>query len=252
MRIKIIFFLLMACILSIESSTQMGSVAVAVDGKQVWNKENTDSFSHAVVLGVYTMEAFHFIQANHFQLDAVAVSEGPGSYTGLRIGISLAKGLCFGLDIPLIAIPTLKIMATRFVPSSSYLCPMIDARRMEVYSALYDENLNEIEPVRAIVINEDSYRDILLQKGIIFFGTGADKCKAVIWSSNAAFIDNIYPIASNMIEEAEKAFIKKAFVDVAYFEPFYLKEFQATTPKNKVIHTTPSIKVRGESKAMPP
>ena len=225
----------MVCILLIESSTQTASVAVSLDGKLVWNKENTELFSHSAVLGVYIAEAVRFIEANHFRLDAVAVSEGPGSYTGLRIGISLAKGLCFGWDVPLIAIPTLKIMATRFVPSSSYLCPMTDARRMEVYSALYDGNLNEMEPVRAIIVNEDSYRDILSQKRIIFFGTGAEKCKSVIRSSNAVFADNVYPAASDMLDEAEKAFMRKAFANVAYFEPFYLKEFQATTPKNKVI-----------------
>ena len=225
----------MACILSIESSTQAGSVAVSIDGKLVWNKENTEFFSHAAVMGSYIVEATRFIQANHFRLDAVAVSEGPGSYTGLRIGLSLAKGLCFGWDVPLIALPTLKIMAARFSPSSSYLCPMIDARRMEVYSALYDGNLNEIAPVRAIIIDENSFRDWLDQKEIIFFGTGADKCKAIIRSSNAVFMDGIFPAASNMSGEAEKAFMKKAFSDVAYFEPTYLKEFQATIPKNKVI-----------------
>ena len=230
-----IFFLQMACILSIESSTYACSATVSVNGKPVWSKENTELSSHSTVLGPYTAEAVRFIQANHLRLDAVAVSEGPGSYTGLRIGVSLAKGLCFGLDIPLIAVPTLKIMAARFAPSSSYLCPMIDARRMEVYSALYDGNLNEIEPIRTMIIDENSYRDLLDQKEIIFFGTGADKCKAVIRSSNAVFATGIYPAASNMIDEAEKAFMKKAFADVAYFEPFYLKEFQATTPKNKII-----------------
>jgi tRNA threonylcarbamoyladenosine biosynthesis protein TsaB len=225
----------MACILSIESSTQTCSTAVAYDGKLMWNKENPDLASHSAVLGVYVAEAIRFIQANNFQPDAVAVSEGPGSYTGLRIGVSLAKGLCYGMDIPLIAVPTLKIMAKRFVPSSSYLCPMVDARRMEVYAALFDGNLNEPEPARAIIINEDSYREILSHEKIIFFGSGAEKCKSVIRSANAVFIDGVHPTASDMIEEAEQAFIRKTFADIAYFEPFYLKEFQATTPKNKVL-----------------
>ena len=235
MHAKILFFLQVACILSIETSTQTCSIAVSVDGKPVWNRESTESFSHSKVLGVYVDDAIGFIRSNHFHLDAVAVSEGPGSYTGLRIGVSLAKGLCYGLNVPLIAIPTLKIMAVRFTPSSSYLCPMIDARRMEVYSAIYDGNLNEIEPVRAIIIDEDSFRDSLYQKEIVFFGNGADKCKSIIHSPNAVFADGVYPRASNMIDEAEKAFAGKKFVDVAYFEPFYLKEFQATIPKNKVI-----------------
>jgi len=224
----------MACILSIESSTQTCLVAVSSGGKLVWNRKNTNLSSHSAVLGVYVAEAVRYIQTNNFGLDAVAVSEGPGSYTGLRIGVSLAKGLCFGSDIPLIAVPTLKIMARRFIPADSYLCPMIDARRMEVYAALFDGNLNEIEPVRAIIIKEDSYCDLLAHEKITFFGNGADKCKAVIRSENAIFIDDVHPSASDMLEEAEQAFVRKNFVDTAYFEPFYLKEFQATTPKNKV------------------
>jgi len=225
----------MACILSIESSTLTCSVAVSVAGELVWNKENAETFSHSAVLSSYIAEAMQFIRANHLPADAIAVSEGPGSYTGLRIGISLAKGICYGLDIPLIALPTLKIMATRLAPSSSYLCPMIDARRMEVYSALYDGNLNEIMPVRAVIIDENSFRDFPAHKEIIFFGTGANKCKAIIQLPNAVFADNVFPAAFDMIDEAEKAFAKKAFVNTAYFEPVYLKEFQATTPKNKVI-----------------
>ena len=225
----------MACILSIESSTQVCSVAVSANGKIIWNKENTELFSHSAVLGIYVKEAIRFVQENQFRLDAVAVSEGPGSYTGLRIGISLAKGICFGLDIPLITLPTLKIMATHLAPSSSFLCPMIDARRMEVYAALYDGNLNEIEPAGAIIINEDSYQDLLAKNKITFFGNGAGKCKAVICSANAVFLDGIYPSASNMADDAEKAFVQKMFANIAYFSPVYLKEFQATIPKNKVI-----------------
>jgi len=238
LRAKIKKKLGMACILLIESSSQTCSAAVAADKKLLWNRENTDLSSHSAVLGVYIAEAVRFVQANHLKLDAVAVSEGPGSYTGLRIGVSLAKGLCFGWDIPLIALPTLKVMATRLAPSASYLCPMIDARRMEVYAALYDGNLQELEPVRAIIIDENSYQNLLSQKEIIFFGSGAEKCKTAIHSPNAIFMDEVYPLASDMINEAEKAFISKKFVNTAYFEPFYLKEFQATTPKNKVISKT--------------
>ena len=227
----------MACILLIESSSQTGSIAVSIDGKLAWNQENTEFFSHSAVMGGYIVEAIQFIKKINLRLDAVAVSEGPGSYTGLRIGISLAKGLCYGLDISLIAIPTLKIMATRFAHSFSCLCPIIDARRMEVYTALYDGNLNEIEPVQAIIVNENSFRDLLAQKEVVFFGSGIDKCKPYISSQNAVFIDCVFPSASNMIVEAENAYMKKEFVNVAYFEPFYLKEFQATNPKNKLIQT---------------
>jgi len=225
----------MACILSIESSSKTGSVAVSTDGKTVWTRENKDLSSHSSILGLYMIEAIHFIQTNCCCLDAVAVCEGPGSYTGLRIGVSLAKGLCYGLDIPLIAIPALKVMATRFSPSSSCLCPMIDARRMEVYFALYDGNLNVIDPVRVSIVDGDFYRELLVQKRIIFFGNGAEKCKTVVNSENAIFVNGIYPSASDMGNEAEKAFLEKDFVDTAYFEPFYLKEFQATIPKSKVI-----------------
>jgi tRNA threonylcarbamoyladenosine biosynthesis protein TsaB len=225
----------MACILSIESSTQICSVAVSVNGNLAWNKEHSELFSHSTVLGVYAVEAIQFIQKKCFRLDAVAVNEGPGSYTGLRIGISLAKGLCFGRGCSLISLPTLKVMAKRFVPTSSYLCPMIDARRMEVYTALYDGNLNEIEPARAVVVNKDSFQECLDKNKVIFFGNGSEKCRAVLESSNAIFAEGVYPTAADMIEEAEKAFLRKNFVDVAYFEPFYLKEFKATTPKNKII-----------------
>ena len=226
----------MARILLIESSTQICSVAISIDGKLAWNKESTELSSHSAVLGGYVGEAVRFGQENDFRFDAVAVSEGPGSYTGLRIGVSLAKGLCLGWGIPLIALPTLKIMATRLAPTHSLLCPMIDARRMEVYAALYDGNLNEIEPVRAIIIDENSFRNLLTQHIITFFGDGADKCKSVIHSSNAIFRDNIYPLAMDMAGESEKVFVTKSFADVAYFEPRYLKDFQATTPKNKVVN----------------
>ena len=224
----------MACILLIESSTQVCSVAVSNDAKLLWNQENMESFSHSAVLGSFISEAMTFIKENSLRLDAVAVSKGPGSYTGLRIGVSLAKGLCYGLDIPLIALSSLKVMASQFAPSSSYLCPMFDARRMEVYTALFDGNLNEIEPAKSMVIDEDSFQNILSDKKIIFFGNGVEKCKAVIKSINANFLSNIYPLATNMIIEAENAIFEKTFVDIAYFEPYYLKDFQATTPKNKI------------------
>jgi len=224
----------MACILSIESSTQVCSVALSNDGQLVWYKENNEHFSHSHVIGTYVLESMHIIRDNSLKLDAVAVSEGPGSYTGLRIGVSMAKGLCFGLDIPLIAISSLKVMASQFAPSSSFLCPMFDARRMEAYVALYDGNLNELEPSRSIVITEDSYADILTYNKVIFFGNGSEKLKNLICSKNAEFIDNIHPSAKNMIFEAENANCKKMYVDIAYFEPYYLKDFQATIPKNKI------------------
>jgi tRNA threonylcarbamoyladenosine biosynthesis protein TsaB len=229
----------MACLLLVETSTKACSLVLAVDGKPVFDRISLDEASHASRLGVFASEAVKQARANRFSIEAVAVSAGPGSYTGLRIGISEAKGLCYGFGIPLISIPTLKIMASQAVHRSPFTvhplyCPMIDARRMEVFSALYDSNLNEIRPVQAEIITENSYKEYLEKGQVVFFGTGADKCRTVIQSPHAVFEENIYPQAKAMIPLAEEAFEKKEFVDVAYFEPFYLKEFQATIPKNKV------------------
>jgi tRNA threonylcarbamoyladenosine biosynthesis protein TsaB len=231
----------MACILHIESATSTGSLSVSKDENIIFNKECTDGLSHAASLGVFAEEAIRYLKKQHLKPDAVAVSEGPGSYTGLRIGVSLAKGICYGLDIPLIAIPTLKIIASQAlncqlsIVNCQFLCPMIDARRMEVYAAIYDTNLNLIRPVQADIIDKDSYQEYLSQGKVAFFGDGSEKCKTIINSPNAVFIDGIYPTTSAMLSLAENAFAKQEFVDVAYFEPFYLKEFQATIPKNKVI-----------------
>jgi tRNA threonylcarbamoyladenosine biosynthesis protein TsaB len=231
----------MACILHIETATSTGSLSVSNDEKIIYNKECTDGFSHSASLGVFAEAAIQCLNELHLKLDAVAVSEGPGSYTGLRIGVSLAKGICYGLDIPLIAIPTLKIVAAKALNSqfsilhSPLYCPMIDARRMEVYSAIYDENLDLIRPVQADIVDKDSYQEYLSLGKVVFFGDGSEKCKSIIDSPNAVFIDGIYPAASAMLTLAENAFAKQEFVDAAYFEPFYLKEFQATIPKNKVI-----------------
>lgn len=168
--------------------------------------------------------------------DAVSVSAGPGSYTGLRIGVSTAKGLCYGYDIPLIAVDTLKIISKNALTGITekkdvLLCPMIDARRMEVYTALYNTDLEVIRPVSAEIISENSFAEILEEKTIYFFGNGSGKCKSIITHPNARFLDNAVPLAENMMQLAEHKFSQKEFVDTAYFEPFYLKEFQATTPK---------------------
>jgi tRNA threonylcarbamoyladenosine biosynthesis protein TsaB len=235
----------MACILHIETSTQVGSLSVSNDGKTIYDQKSREEFSHAASMGVFAQDAIRLLRKNQLKLDAVAVSEGPGSYTGLRIGVSLAKGLCFGLDVPLIAIPTLKIMATGLSPASvakcDWLCPLIDARRMEVYSAIYDKNLRLVRPVQAEIIHEGSFQEYLSKGKLAFFGKGSEKCQPVIDSPNAVFIDGVYPKSSAMTEWAETAFANKDFVDAAYFEPFYLKEFQATSPKNKVIPVSYTI-----------
>lgn len=228
----------MSCILSIETATEVCSVAVSSEGKIIFQKEETKGPSHAVLLGQFVNDAIEYLRAEQIKLDAVAVSCGPGSYTGLRIGVSEAKGLCYGLGIPLIAIGTLKLMAysvSNLVEDSVLLCPMIDARRMEVYDALFDKELNELRVVTADIIDKDSFADFLAETKIAFFGNGADKCKSFLQSSNAVFLDHIYPKAADMVVLAEEAYANKSFVDVAYFEPFYLKEFVATTPKNKVL-----------------
>lgn len=230
----------MPYILSIETATEICSVAVSNGNQVIFYKEEIKGPSHAVLLGQFVNEAIEELRKADIKLDAVAVSCGPGSYTGLRIGVSEAKGLCYGLSIPLIAIHTLKIMAHGVLKQNktdkdSLLCPMIDARRMEVYDTLYNNSLQELRAVSADIIDENSFSEFLTDKQVVFFGNGAEKCKTVLHHPNAHFLDDIYPKATDLIELAEESFNKKDFVDVAYFEPFYLKEFVATTPKNKVL-----------------
>ncbi len=228
----------MACIMNIDSSTKVCSVALAENGKLLFDKEDRTSAQHAALLGVFVAEAMDYVRKNGLRLDAVAVSSGPGSYTGLRIGVSEAKGLCYGLDIPLIAIPTLEIMANEVIRSdykADFYCPMIDARRMEVYTAVYNKNLQVLSGVSAEIIDEKAYTNYLSEGKILFFGDGAAKCKPVIQSDNAIFLDDIVPLASSMVYLSEMAFDQAIFEDLAYFEPFYLKEFVATVAKNKVL-----------------
>jgi len=238
---------IMPCILNIETATEVCSVAVSVDGQVIFQKEETKGPSHAVLLGTFVDEAKKMLRAQNLQPDAVAVSCGPGSYTGLRIGVSEAKGLCFGLNIPLIALNSLKIMANgvskiKGLQDYTLLCPMIDARRMEVYDVLLNKELQEVRPVSADIIDEKSFADYLNKGRILFFGNGAEKCKAVLEGETALFLDNIYPRALDMISLAEEAYAAGDFEDVAYFEPFYLKEFVATTPKNKVLTDAKEMK----------
>lgn len=218
-------------ILCIETSTNCCSAAICKDGVAVVSKENLTGANHASELPVFIEQLLATARANQWQIDAVALSEGPGSYTGLRIGTSIAKGLCYGMNIPLIPVNTLQILCysvdnQHLTGSTNVIyCPMIDARRMEVYTALYDAStLNPITEVTAQVINNQSFSEELKVNKICYFGNGADKCQSVITSPNAMFIPNIVPQASFMGLLAEKT----AALDVkqmAYYEPFYLKEF---------------------------
>ena len=229
----------MPCILHIETSTSVCSVAISEDGQAIFSKEDFNGPSHAVSLGVFVDEALSFADSRAIMLDAVAVSCGPGSYTGLRIGVSMAKGVCYGRNIPLIGIPTLEVLSVPVLlfhelPEDALICPMIDARRMEVYAAVYDRALQTKRKTAADIVDENSYLEFLNEHPVYFFGDGAAKCREKITHPNAHFIDDINPLAKLMSPLAEKAFANGDFKDVAYFEPFYLKEFVATKPKSQL------------------
>lgn len=230
----------MSCILNIETSTEVCSVAVSQDGATIFTKADFNGPSHATLLGVFVDEALSYIDNHAIPLDAVAVSCGPGSYTGLRIGVSMAKGVCYGRNIPLIGLPTLEVLSVpvllgdKIEEENAYLCPMIDARRMEVYTALFDRSLKAIREVSAVVIDTHSFNDILSERPVYFFGNGASKCKEVLQHPNTRFINDVHPLAQWMFPLAEKAIALNDYKDVAYFEPFYLKEFVATQAKKLV------------------
>ncbi len=229
----------MACILNIETSTDVCSVSVSDNLHVIWNEEYHDGPNHAVSLGVYVDQALSYIRHDGLVLDAVAVSSGPGSYTGLRIGVSTAKGVCYGSGAKLISVDTLKtlcvpVLLGREIEPDALLCPMLDARRMEVYSQIFDIRLNEVRGVQADIVEADTYDEYLNSHIVYFFGNGSAKCKEVITHPNARFIDNIEPLAKNMHPLAERKYFDGAFEDVAYFTPFYLKEFQAVMPKKLI------------------
>lgn len=218
-------------ILNIETSTKNCSVSIAQNGKTIALKEVAEeSFSHSEKLHVFIDNLLKENQITYKDLNAVALSGGPGSYTGLRIGTSTAKGLCFALDIPLIAVDTLLVLAKQ-VNEDSLIIPMIDARRMEVYTAIFDATHNPATPVQALVIDENSFAEI--SEKAVLIGDGAAKCKEVLNRENFIFLDEIrYPSAREMSEISFDKFQKKEFEDIAYFEPFYLKEFYTGVKKS--------------------
>ncbi|MFV8371021.1 tRNA (adenosine(37)-N6)-threonylcarbamoyltransferase complex dimerization subunit type 1 TsaB [Flavobacterium sp. LB2P74] len=221
----------MSYILNIETATKNCSVALAKGGKTIVCKEIAEEgYSHAERLHVFIEEIIKEAGITLNDLSAIAVSQGPGSYTGLRIGVSAAKGLCYALDIPLIAVDTLQALASQVTISSGLIIPMIDARRMEVYSAVFTPNYERKREVLAEIITENSFED--LEETLYFVGDCAEKCQAVLTKENYVFLDEIvYPSAKEMSAISFEKFKINDTVDVAYFEPYYLKDFMITTSK---------------------
>ena len=213
---------------------------MSYDGECIFNQENHQGPNHNEILGTFIDEALTFIDTRNITLDAVAVSSGPGSYTGLRIGTSMAKGICYGRDAKLIAVPTLELLAVPVLlgemvaEDDALLVPMLDARRMEVYAQVLDRALKEVRGIQADVVTADTYRAFLDAHEVYFFGNGAAKCMDIIAHPHAHLIENITPLAKNMFPLAEKRLAEGRVEDVAYFVPFYLKDFVAKTPKKLI------------------
>lgn len=227
----------MALILSLETSSGICSVALHRDKDLLALAEVHEEYAHASKLGVLIQEVILEAAVTMKEIDAVAVSAGPGSYTGLRIGTSTAKGLCYVLGVPLLAVGTLEVMASQVTGidrAGSLLCPMIDARRMEVYCSLFELDRKMVRAVEAKIIDEKSFEQELLERPIYFFGNGSDKCKKVITHTNAHFIDAIDPSARQLGINAAMKFDSGDVEDLVKFEPFYLKEFKAKKPANLI------------------
>jgi tRNA threonylcarbamoyladenosine biosynthesis protein TsaB len=227
----------MAFILCIETATEVCSVALFDKNKLLVLNEITNGNMHASALTGLIQKTISEANITLKQLKAICVSKGPGSYTGLRVGVSTAKGLCYGLNIPLLSVNTLQGIVGVYRqqnPSNKFVvCPMIDARRMEVYAAIFDYRLQELKPTEAVIINEKSFEKELNEQQIVFIGNGASKCKSTIIHPHAIFIDGIKCSTLGLGELAYQQYLENKFEDVAYFEPFYLKDFIGTTPKNK-------------------
>lgn len=223
----------MAVLLCLETSGPVCSVSLARDNKCIGIKENQDTFQHAAVLTVLIDQLSKEHNISLQELDGIALSAGPGSYTGLRIGTSVAKGLCYALNLPLIAVNSLEVLANGVRKNqditNSIICPMIDARRMEVYTSCYSENLDLVVPQEAVILDESFCQKQLDEGRVYFVGSGSHKFKTICNHSNAVFVDESFLSSEHMIEIAEAKFIKNDFENVAYFEPNYLKEFY--TPK---------------------
>ncbi|MDT0686265.1 tRNA (adenosine(37)-N6)-threonylcarbamoyltransferase complex dimerization subunit type 1 TsaB [Autumnicola psychrophila] len=218
----------MAIILCIETATTNCSVAIAKEGVVLALKEdNSDKYSHAEKLHVFIEEILKENGLENKDIDAVAISKGPGSYTGLRIGVSAAKGLCFSLDIPLISVPTLTSLAHQVKTDDGLIIPLLDARRMEVYSAVFNKNYEQLRGTKAEILDEDSYRSYLENQKVYFIGNGVEKFQKICAHPNAFFIDSKLPSAREITSLANNKFKISDMEDVAYFEPYYLKDFIA-------------------------
>ena len=229
----------MSTILHIETSTDVCSVAVSEDTQVIFQQDDHSGPNHAERLGSMIDEALSFTDNHAIPFDAVAVSCGPGSYTGLRIGVSMAKGICYGRNLKLIAVPTLELLCVpvllQEIPEEdALLCPMLDARRMEVYSGIYNRALKPVREVGADIVTAETYKDYLEEHPMYFFGNGAKKCMDVINHPNAHLIEGIEPLAKWMQPLAERRLLSGTTEDVAYFTPFYLKDFVAKMPKKLI------------------
>ena len=225
----------MSLIVSLETSVKVCSVAIQDNGQLIASSEVHIEHSHASKLAVLINEVSLAANIQLSHLSAVAVTSGPGSYTGLRIGTSTAKGLCFSLNIPLISVGTLDLLAYQITHRNSqhaYLCPMIDARRMEVYCQVFNASLETIQPTEAKVIDESSFQEVLEKNQVIFFGDGSAKCKEKITHSNARFVEGVYPAATHLGSIVFQKFAKGQFEDLLNFEPHYLKEFMIKKPNS--------------------
>lgn len=221
----------MSYILNIETSTTNCSVALSKNGDLVELKEDNNKFySHAERLHVYINDVLQAAKIDRSQIDAVAVSKGPGSYTGLRIGVSAVKGLCFALEVPMIAIPTLEILASKLNVDQGIIIPLIDARRMEVYTATFDSNMSVIEPTSAKILDSTSFIDFLNKQKVFFIGDAVEKTQGVVKHPNAYFKE-AYPSSEQMCKLSFDMFKAGNFEDLAYFEPYYLKDFIVNPPK---------------------
>ncbi|MFY0653637.1 MAG: tRNA (adenosine(37)-N6)-threonylcarbamoyltransferase complex dimerization subunit type 1 TsaB [Cyclobacteriaceae bacterium] len=228
----------MSTILSIDTATSAGSVAIHKSGELVGLQQYNLEKSHSSLTHVLIEQLLENTGVSNGDLGAIAISAGPGSYTGLRIGVSTAKGLCYALDIPLIAVNTLEAMAQQIAntnTSKAVFCPMIDARRLEVYCSIFGSNMKPIEETEAVIVDESSFSTHLEKGEVIFFGDGSDKCEPILKHSNARFVKGVIPSANEVGQLAYKKYQNKEFENLAYYEPFYLKEFRIIKSKKKLL-----------------